>query len=92
MKKILLLTITLIISPHAFASTFVGNGGSWLDPELSEALYRLEEILEDIKSKSDLEECQLSECDILENLNKQSVRIHPEFLLEEKSKNPQENP
>ncbi len=73
--------LTLILSNITQGSTFVGNGGSWLDAELRETIHKVKEVLLLIQEKEDIEECDRSICDILEGLSNDEHRFATKFFM-----------
>ncbi|NRA65039.1 MAG: hypothetical protein HRU19_11195 [Pseudobacteriovorax sp.] len=86
MRQILTLLFLFSLSRPAYGATFVGNGGSFLDPELSATLHQLEEILSQISGKEDLSKCYVRECEVLESLSWDELDFADAFFISRKDK------
>ncbi|SMF51899.1 hypothetical protein [Pseudobacteriovorax antillogorgiicola] len=66
--------------PLAYGSTFVGNGGSWLDTALMSTLTDIETGLAMVEDFSDLDDCDNHSCEVLASLSDSQYQYAKKFF------------
>lgn len=74
-------TFLFFLSSHSSAATFIGNGGSFLDPELRQILFEIERTLEEAKEEHVFASCSVVECEALKTVSDAKFEFAVKFAL-----------